>query len=236
MMGMVWTGPSWQSGWESGRRPCGWQARFWVAGGPSSSGPPPPCSLRASPARDERAAHWPPLCRNQPGADGTRDQRPVPRAPILTRTLPGSVTSAPRSPPPQMTQESVPQCPGEGARSLWQMTRWVSSQAPWTADSVSWGGGGGGGEGGGRRPGELLRRVWGLREGRRARGGLGLGLGAGGVSHRERLLDTPSLGARGRFSSLVRNTATKSLGRGRAQAGGRTGRSGRSPSNASLLG
>ena len=173
-MGTVWTGPSWQSGWESGRRPCGWQARFWVAGGPSSSGPLPPCSLRASPARDERAAHWPPLCRNQPGADGTRDQRPVPRAPILTRTLPGSVTSAPRSPhPPDDTRIGTP-------------VSWRRRQVPLADDKV------------GQLTGSLDRRQcflgWGWGWGEEARGASPEGLGAPG---RQEGTGRPWLGPRG---------------------------------------
>lgn len=34
-------GPPWQSCWESGHRPCGWQAKFWVARVLPSSGPHP---------------------------------------------------------------------------------------------------------------------------------------------------------------------------------------------------
>ena len=85
----------------------GSQGRFWVAEVPPAQGP----TLRASPAQDSRAAHWPPLCRDQPRADGTRDQMGS-RAPALMRAFPGSMNLALLSQPPKLTQESVPQCPG----------------------------------------------------------------------------------------------------------------------------
>lgn len=172
---------------------------LWMAGEILGGlGPPqiraPPLLVGASPARDLRAAHWPPLCGNQPGADGTGDQRPQHPASGPHGGLPGlrelgSARPAPQDdarirtplsrrrgpasfgicPPPPAT---AGQARGEGGSAR----RLPGPQTSFSGVGVV-GRRSGWGEGG------VLWRVWGLQEGRRAWGGLGLGPRPGRVSN-----------------------------------------------------
>lgn len=83
-----------------GRRNSGWR------GSSPAQASPPAVLGKASPACGPRAAHWPPLGGNQPGADGTRDQRPHVQPQVLTGAAPGSANSAPLGQFPEMTRES----------------------------------------------------------------------------------------------------------------------------------
>lgn len=185
-----------------------------------------PCSIRASAAHDPRATHWPPLCGNQPRADGTRDQRPQCSAPHPHRGLPRFHELSPAQPAPKMTRESVPQYLVGGAASfsvcpqLW--ARWDEKVSQFTSSLG------------------LRHRFLGQGWGEEARGsleGLGalerqrawealawvLGLAGSatqGISQRFLLW-----GPWGRLSSLLRNTARRIFGVGaRPRPGGQKGR------------
>lgn len=220
--------------------PCGWQARFWGTGVPLQLRAPPELPWSLTSTRPEGC----PLASTlQEPAQSQWNQRPVTtgaRTPTLTRAFQGPMNSALLSQPPKMTRELVlpvscrrcqlplASAPGRGRG---RRRRWVSSRAPWASDIIFWG------AGGGRRRGGVLWRVWGLQEGRRARGGLGLGHRPGGVSHQGRVLGTPSLGAPGPIFQSVEKYCEKNLQGGAGpRPGGQTGRSGRGPPNASLLG
>lgn len=209
-------------------------------GGQRGSSPArgPPRLVRAALARDPGATHWPPLCGNQPGADGTRDQRPQHPAPGPHGGLPGPHELSPARPVPQddtriRTPLSRRRAPLPSASTpsggRGRVGRWVGSEAPWASDIV------------------FRSRTWGGEEA--ARGSLeGLGApgrqeGTGrpwlggsrpGRGSNQGVSQRPLLG--GRFSSL-RNTARRLFRVGAGpRPGGQTGRSGGGPPNASLLG
>lgn len=190
---------------------------LWMAGEILGGlGPPqiraPPLLVGASPARDPRAAHWPPLCGNQPGADGTGDQRPQHPASGPHGGLPGLRELGSARPAPQddarvrtplsrrrglLPSASVPPPPpavGQARGEGWSASKLPGPQTSFSGVGVV-GGGAAGGRGGsleglgapGRQEG--MGRPW---LGPQAR----QGEQSGGVSLR------PCFGGpRGRFSS-----------------------------------
>lgn len=133
---------------------------LWMAGEILGGlGPPqiraPPLLVGASPARDLRAAHWPPLCGNQPGADGTGDQRPQHPASGPHGGLPGLRELGSARPAPQddarirtpLSRRRGPAsfgiCPPPRHRGPGQRGRRVGSQTPWASDIIFWSRGGG---------------------------------------------------------------------------------------------
>lgn len=226
----VWTGPPWQSCWESGHRPCGWQAR-WLAFPPSTQVPTrapseprqhrtrgPPTGLHSAGTREPETSDHSVVSR---GPTGLRELSPAQPAPQDDTRI-GTLVSCRRR---QLPSASAPSC-GQG----W-MGRWVSSQAPWASDIIFWGRGG-------RRRCSVLWRVWGLQEGRRARGDLGMALRPKGRVSRWRCLpEAPALGSPGLIFQSVEKYCMKSLRGGAGpRPGGRPEGSGAGPPNASLLG
>lgn len=150
--------PLWQSYWELGHMPCGWQARFWGTGVPLQLRAPPELPWSLTSTRPEGC----PLASTlQEPAQSQWNQRPVTtgaRTPTLTRAFQGPMNSALLSQPPKMTRELVlpvscrrcqlplASAPGRGRG---RRRRWVSSRAPWASDIIFWGAGGGRRRGGG---------------------------------------------------------------------------------------
>ena len=114
MAGRVWTGPPWQSCWESGRGPCGWQVKFWVAWVLPRSGPHP--CLSEPP---QRVTRGPPTGLHSAGTSPELTERETSGHNIQPQVLMGvslvSVNSAPLGRLPRMTRESEPHCLVGGA-------------------------------------------------------------------------------------------------------------------------
>lgn len=178
MAGRVWTGPPWQSCWESGRGPCGWQVKFWVAWVLPRSGPHP--CLSEPP---QRVTRGPPTGLHSAGTSPELTERETSGHNIQPQVLMGvslvSVNSAPLGRLPRMTRESEPHCLVGGACFLRHLSppppccgpgqrgRLVGSQTPWASDIIFWS------RGGGRRSGWGEGRFSGGSGGSRKAGGHG---------------------------------------------------------------
>lgn len=192
MAGRVWTGPPWQSCWESGRGPCGWQVRFRVAWVLPRSGPhpclsePPQHVTRGPPTGLHSAGTSPELTEPETSGHNIQPQ-------VLTGASPVSVNSAPLGRLPRMTRESEPHClvgggllPSASAPPpppAGQARGEGGSARKLPGPQTSFSGVGVVGRRSGWGEGGVLWRVWGLQEGRRAWGGLGLGPRPGRVSN-----------------------------------------------------